>query len=260
MMKLSDEAIHRELHASPLDSSKFLSNVMRLNDCTTSAELHAELQHLSRVLGFDSFLYGGRFRGTGSAKVEKIESNYDADWRREYDKLEYASIDPTVAHSLVSLVPFIWSDQMYGNVSQQAFREEAHHYGLLTGVTFPIQNKEGGVAMLSLAMSSKGSEARGHIREMLMWGPLLATLAHEAMSKIVKNGLKNGREAAGPRLTKRENDVLQWIAAGKSTWEISRVLCISEHGVIHHVRNLLHKFDVTSRHQAVLKALSSGLI
>lgn len=257
-MKLSDEEIHCEMHPTALDRSGYLANVMRLNDCTTGPQLHAELQHLSRILGFDSFLYGGRFRTASGAKVEKVESSYDANWRKQYDERQYAGVDPTVSHSLRSLLPFIWSDQMYDDAGQQSFREEAHHYGLLAGVTFPIQNKEGGVAMLSLSLSSTGAEARGHIQEMLMWGPLVATLAHEAMSKIIKNSRDTSAQA--PRLTKRENDVLQWIAAGKSSWEISKVLGISEHGVIHHVRNLLHKFDVTSRHQAVLKAISSGLL
>lgn len=255
MMKLRDEDIRCERHTAAFDSSELLSNVMRLSDCATSTQLHGELQHLSQVLGFDSFLFGGRFRTSGSVKIEKVESNYHGKWRAQYDQSEYAGVDPTVTHSLSSLVPFIWTDQMYGNASQQAFREEAHHYGLLAGVTFPIQNKDGGVSMLSLSLSSRSDDARGHIQQMLMWGPLVATLAHEVMSKIVKNC-----QTAGPRLTKRENDVLQWIAAGKSTWEISKVLGISEHGVIHHVRNLLHKFDVTSRHQAVLKAISSGLL
>jgi len=63
-----------------------------------------------------------------------------------------------------------------------------------------------------------------------------------------------------PKLTKRETEVLRWIAAGKSTREISTLLNISEHGVIHHVRNLLLKFAAKSRHQVVLKAFALGLL
>ena len=61
-------------------------------------------------------------------------------------------------------------------------------------------------------------------------------------------------------LKKRETEVLQWISNGKSTWEISKLVGISEHGVVHHVRNVLTKFDVASRHQAVAKAVAHGLL
>jgi LuxR family quorum-sensing transcriptional regulator LasR len=72
--------------------------------------------------------------------------------------------------------------------------------------------------------------------------------------------VKAQRMAPAPRLTTREAEVLNLVAAGKSTWEISRLLNISEHGVSHHVRNVLVKFDVGSRHQAVAKAVAFGLL
>jgi DNA-binding CsgD family transcriptional regulator len=37
------------------------------------------------------------------------------------------------------------------------------------------------------------------------------------------------------------------------------VMGISEHGVVHHVRNILHKLDVVTRRQAVVKAIALGL-
>ncbi|HVW52726.1 MAG TPA: LuxR C-terminal-related transcriptional regulator [Trinickia sp.] len=43
------------------------------------------------------------------------------------------------------------------------------------------------------------------------------------------------RKARKPRLTPRELECLKWIAAGKSSWEISHIIGISEHGVLYHI-------------------------
>lgn len=242
--------------AFALDSAHFLTEVLRLESCQSMAQVHELLSFLSRKLGFDAFLYGARFFPDGHTPVETVVSSYDAPWREKYDRDGYSLIDPTVAHSMSSVTPLIWTDQMYQGQSALQFREEAHCFNLVAGATFPVQNREGGVGMLSFSLSSAGPDAQGHIREMLVWGPLIASMAHEAMRRIMKQGQKN----VSLKLTRRETDVLKWIAAGKSTWEISKVLHITEHGVIHHVRNLLLKFDVTSRHQAVLKAIACGLL
>lgn len=61
-------------------------------------------------------------------------------------------------------------------------------------------------------------------------------------------------------ITERERQILQWIAAGKSNWEIGKILLISEFTVKNHVQNVLKKMSATSRAQAATKAVSCGLI
>jgi len=68
------------------------------------------------------------------------------------------------------------------------------------------------------------------------------------------------QESARLDVTERERQVLRWIAAGKSNWEIGRILRISEFTVKNHVQSLLKKLSVKSRTQAVTKAISSGLL
>lgn len=238
------------------DTQQLVSNIMHLNDCTTFHEVSTALSEISGALGFDSFLYGGRFFTGGTRYIEHVESNYNAAWREKYDKQRYAQIDPTVSHSLTSLCPLVWDDGMYETEPQRSFKEEARMHGLAEGITLPVHSRNGDVAMLSLAVSRSDEEARRHVRTALTWGALLATAAHESMRRIVKNQ----RMAPAPKLTRREIEVLQLVAGGKSTWEMSRLLSISEHGVSHHVRNVLVKFDVASRHQAVAKALAFGLL
>lgn len=62
------------------------------------------------------------------------------------------------------------------------------------------------------------------------------------------------------RLTARELECLQWSAIGKSSWEISSILNISESAINFHMANIRSKFNVSSRRQAVAQAIRFGLI
>ena len=237
-------------------TSDLLSDALKLNECQTSQQVNDALVDIVQQLGFDCFLYGGRFNVDCGVEVEHIESNYKPVWREYYLAQEFSQIDPTVLHSVTSLRPLVWSDDIYSTNAQLEFKEDAVSHGLSYGATFPIHSKDRDVALLSLALNESGPDSKRHVQEKLVWGPLIASMTHEAMCRIVKDG----HTSKQPILTKRELEVLKWIGAGKSTWEISRLINISEHGVIFHVRNLLLKFDVSSRHQAVIKAITFRLI
>jgi NarL family two-component system response regulator LiaR len=62
------------------------------------------------------------------------------------------------------------------------------------------------------------------------------------------------------KLTERETEVLQLLARGKSNKEIAAALVIGEKTVKTHVSNILSKLRVTSRTQAALYAVRTGLV
>jgi DNA-binding CsgD family transcriptional regulator len=61
-------------------------------------------------------------------------------------------------------------------------------------------------------------------------------------------------------LTLREVDVLKWTADGKTAYEISRILNISESTVNFHVKNIVSKMGSSNKIQAVAKAALIGLL
>jgi len=61
-------------------------------------------------------------------------------------------------------------------------------------------------------------------------------------------------------LTEREREVLDLLARGLGTGEIADALSISSSTVRNHIRNILSKFHVHSRLEAVLYALQNGLV
>jgi DNA-binding CsgD family transcriptional regulator len=62
------------------------------------------------------------------------------------------------------------------------------------------------------------------------------------------------------QLSSRELSVLRWMKEGKTNWEISRILGLSERTIRFHVGSIFEKLEVTSRTQAVARALGTGLI
>ena len=68
-------------------------------------------------------------------------------------------------------------------------------------------------------------------------------------------------EPAGIRdLTARELDVLQGVAAGCSNKVIARQLCLTPETVKWHLKNIMRKLEVNSRHAAVPCAREHGVL
>ena len=65
---------------------------------------------------------------------------------------------------------------------------------------------------------------------------------------------------AGRGLSKRELQVLQQIATGRSTAEVSSLLFVSPNTIRTHVRSILMKFDAHSKLEAVAIAIREGVI
>lgn len=61
-------------------------------------------------------------------------------------------------------------------------------------------------------------------------------------------------------LTSRETDVLNWVARGKSAWEIGEILNISKSTVDDHARRAARKIGAVNRTHAVALAVRDGII
>jgi DNA-binding NarL/FixJ family response regulator len=69
-----------------------------------------------------------------------------------------------------------------------------------------------------------------------------------------------GKQAVATGLTPREQDVLQLLVEGRSDRDIAQALGISYRTVTSYVRNILAKFDATSRTAVTAEAVRRGLV
>jgi LuxR family quorum-sensing transcriptional regulator LasR len=226
--------------------------------CEDEADAKTRLTEICRLLNVDGFLYWtGAAEDTAKASEITI-SSYDETWHRVYAENDFRAIDPTVAHAITGIGPLLWDDVLYAGEGPLALRAAARRHGMDCGVTIPIHAPDGGLGSLSAFVDSRRVSvptARQHLLSVLPHLCLLSVQLHQFVTRSVK-----APAAPTVYLTKRERECLRWIAAGKSTWEIGCILNISEHGVTHHIRNVMRKFDCTSRHVAAARALAQKLI
>lgn len=57
-------------------------------------------------------------------------------------------------------------------------------------------------------------------------------------------------------LSDRENEIMHWVGAGKTNYEIGLILGISQFTVKNHLQRIFRKIDVRNRAQAITRILS----
>lgn len=78
--------------------------------------------------------------------------------------------------------------------------------------------------------------------------------------RLLEESVGRGSEGVPlPQVTRREREVLRWVAEGLTNRQIAERLFISEHTVHRHVTSILRKLDLPSRTAAAAHALRSGL-
>jgi LuxR family quorum-sensing transcriptional regulator LasR len=218
------------------------------------------LMGIAGQLGFQHTLFGAV--PDRSVPLEKafLVSNYPDKWRADYDAQHMHSVDPTVSHCLKSAVPIIWQPSTFhANQAQDEFYEQACGYGLRSGITFPLHGNGGEFGVMSFVADDRQHAAGRSYLEELASLSLVRDYALESSRKFLVQ--PSAAPTAEPvRLTSRELEILKWVTAGKSSWEVSRILGRSEATVNFHMGNIMRKFDVPTRQQAVVRAIKAGLV
>ena len=220
-----------------------------------------------RSLGFDRCLVAIVPKPGMGLEQAYLRSNYPADWRSFYDTRKLVHVDPTVAHCVAHSTSLIWSPGLFRSNPQRVMYEEASGYGLRSGVTLPMHGPRGELGILCFVNDARPS--RQFDQDVAQVLPELSLLRDVAFQSGVDFALMGdapdgagglARPAPLPALTGRELECLKWTMAGKTSWEIGRILGISVSTVNFHVAGFNRKLEVSHRSQAVIKALKLGLL
>lgn len=230
-----------------------------LSSADTVDALHTVCSRLCEEHGFERFIYGARIPTSFVKPYFIFISGYPKAWRDHYTEQNYMLVDPTVAYCAEHITPMLWDGQSIGRDQRaevRRFMSEAQDFGINSGVSFPVHTAQGDFAMLSLASESQ-SIGRPALQQVLPLGQLFTAYLHESVRRIFDS---DGLPISRVELTLREKECLLWVTEGKTNWETSRILNISERTVVFHLQNIQEKLGVSNRHQAVARAVALGII
>lgn len=231
-----------------------------LSKAKTVEDIHSACDKFSTQFGFDLFLYGARIPTSFVKPYFIFIGTYPQEWRDRYLRNSYILIDPVVQHCASNLTPYSWeriARHERDNKTVRRFMGEAREFGLNSGVSVPIHSAHGEFAILSAVSNLDLRHSKSQIRDSTPFVHMFTTHVHEAVHKIFS---KKTLLLAQAHLTDREKECLLWTADGKTSWETSQILKISERTVVFHLQNAADKLGAFNRQHAIARAVSLGLI
>lgn len=176
--------------------------------------------------------------------------DYPEEWLRRYFENGYSRIDPVIQKYAASFQMVVWSPLLQEPQSRQsrAFVREARDFGMVHGLTCGSHDP---LTFHATLFSLSGRELERESRHRA----ILAHLVPHLNGAIIRASGIPANPARLDSLSLRELEVLRWMKEGKSNWEVSRILRLSEATVKFHVKNILSKLHASNRSHAVALAM-----
>jgi len=226
-------------------------------DAKDKSDFIERLTKAVRTCGFESFLIGLELRSANGGLIHHVASAYPMEWQKIYAERQYALLDPTVSYCQRSVEPLVWHEQIFAEAGCRTLLEEAQGYGVSHGISASVHERGGRKSMLSLARD-QGFRSNGAEKSRLVaYARILSSCIHVVASRLIAPEIEDpGR----PALSRQERECLQWVAKGKTSWEIGQIMRISEPTVVFHLKNVMKKLETVNRHQALAVALRLGIV
>jgi LuxR family transcriptional regulator, transcriptional activator of the bioluminescence operon len=217
-------------------------------------------QDFCEASDFEFYLIGiCTLTSLSSPQVSTI-TNYPGEWFESYVQKGLQKHDPVVKYCFQNTTPIRWDKLIempdYVDPIGAQIMEHAASFGLVNGISIPIKSPTGDIAIFSLATKCD-ADFNQKAMAILPHAQNFGMGVYEAYSRM---RLSHSTEPRGSHLTPREKECLFWACEGKTTWEISTIIAVSERTVIFHLTSATKKLGAINRQHAVAKAIMSGLI
>ena len=230
----------------------FIREALRAED--TLALKACFIEHMD-ARGLDCVAYSHLAEGFRKIRPEKgfRLTTFPEEFTCSYVTLNAFPTDPMIAEARQRGLPFDWreiEEQATLSADQRRIFDEAREAGIRMAIGVPVYSRPGDVAYFSLASTRHNARLdRAQLLELQAVCQQMHVLYNELM------GVNDG-----PKLSRREVQVLELIAQGKSNSAISEALGVSPNTVDTLVRRCFEKLGVSSRVEAALAGVAKGVI
>jgi LuxR family transcriptional regulator (chaperone HchA-associated) len=211
--------------------------------------LRQTVRAFASPFGYDRFvLYAAS--PEGEAVVDRVLW-LEGDWFGHggyVDPETYLARCPVNRHVLETDKPFFWTKT--GKAGEETYRVVRRPVGRgIHGLQVPVFGHVGLVGAMSFGGTTIDSTTDTRLAL-----TLVGTASFHASSRLF--GVQ--KKATIPRLSKRELEVVRWVASGRRQADIALLLGLSERTVENHLRRIRKRLGVTSTAQVVHLFASRG--
>ena len=247
------EASESRSSLSAADALKLLEITHACISCTTDSDFRGLLPRVVELVSFEHMIAISARLGSrgGVVASQTVNVSYPDEFCREYVSRDYFRVDPVMRDALTTCRAQYCCEATQGRPREiiSLTVDFGLREGYVLGWRSPAPN--GADTLLSFKSPSMRYDRRS--ADMLEF---VAPHLQLAFSRVLQ-----GEDAANQvTLSSREKEVLDWLQQGKSSWEVSVILAISESTVNFHVSNIKRKLGATNRAQALAIAARLGLL
>ncbi len=253
--------LKQTLDLTPPEFTRMLDIIHLSLNCRTPLEFQGLLRQSKALVPFSHARCGvGDYSEFAAKRMGSFHmvTGFPEEWEIRYAQKDYYLNDNIAKTAFLKKGLIYWPDYIRipgldeeKNDRSARVMAEAASMGLKDGWLYSLQGRRSTEAAI-ISLAGRKMEKTERTRKILEY---LVPHLGQAVKQVILN---RPREAV--RLTPRESEILSWTAAGKTAWEISRILTISQKTVEFHMGNVLKKLDAVNACQAVALGLSSGLI
>ncbi len=186
-----------------------------------------------------------------------VISNYPAAWINRYAACHYERIDPVIRHALNHSGAFTWGPDFAPldalRPEQQLF-DEAAQFGIKYGFTIPIHEHDGSIAVITFATSDN----RAAFCRSIHWNAQLLRLLAVNFHAHARRRTRAIQPFESTGLSRRQIECLNWAAQGKSTWEIGKIIGVSQRTAAFHLEKAKEKLGARNITQAVARLVATN--
>lgn len=193
----------------------------------------------------------------GQEPVFLTLGNTPTEFIKSSKNVENARRDPVLKQLKRTSTPFIYDRQLYVRAQADDLWEEQARFGYHTGISLGLHLQNDRHFLLGVDRSEPLPSDEVELTQMMSYLQLLAVHAQDAAQRLMR---RTPAQPQDVQLTGKEHEVLRLTMEGLNSTAIAERLGCSVATVQYHFGNVRRKFEVDSKHQAVLRALSMGLL
>jgi len=244
------------MSAKLVDYSKLAFDLIdELERFRTPGEMIGRMSSALSQFGFSGFLISTTPDLRAASQRQTFFDGWPNNFNDHYIENDFYKDDPVVAMCLRAADPFEWSEAPYDpktSPRSKTVMDTAAEFGLKNGYAVPIYRERGFVD--TVTMGGDYTELDPRAKRSIH---LIALYAHSKALALIGAGHANPYRCI---LSNGEREVLAWTAAGKTSWEISVILGVSEAAIAKRIKMASRKLGSVNKTQTVVEAIRTKQI